>query len=455
MLPKIALIGRPNVGKSTLFNRLVGRKLALVDDQPGVTRDRRYGEAKLGKFSFTVIDTAGLDEGERLSLQVRMRRQSELAMKEADLVCFILDAQAGVTPLDRTFAELVRKARRPVLVLMNKCEGKRGEAEAMEAFALGLGDPLPISAEHGLGMRELQRYLMAHFPTGESGFEEEDVKEDIAADDYPSGVPSLAIVGRPNVGKSTLINHLIGEDRLLTGPEAGITRDSITLDWQWRDKKLRLVDTAGLRKRARVVEKLEKLSAGDTIRAIRYASIVALVIDATLGLDKQDLTIARLVLEEGRGLVVLANKWDKIDEPQKKLKEFRERLDESLAQVPDIPLITISAATGKNLDKAMAAIFDLYEIWNTRLSTGQLNRWLKGVTARHPAPLVAGRRLKPRYITQTSARPPSFALFMNRPEKLPESYQRYLLNNLREQFKLKGVILRLHPRGGDNPFDRE
>lgn len=445
---KIALVGRPNVGKSTLFNRLVGRKIALVDDQPGVTRDRRYGDAKLGKLEFVAIDTAGLDDGGKKSLEARMRHQTEAAIAEADIVLFLMDAQAGITPLDKGFAQLVRQASKPVLLLVNKCEGKRGEAEALEAFQLNLGEPIPVSAEHGLGLDQVRRHLSEHFAAIQSA---PDKTENTQTDENPA--LTLAIVGRPNVGKSTLVNYLIGENRMLTGPEAGITRDSITLDWEWQGKKLRLVDTAGLRKKARLSDKLEKLSAGDTIRSIRYATIVALILDADLGLDKQDLTIARLVLEEGRGLVILINKWDKIEDAQKTLKDIRERLDQSLAQIPDIPIIPISAVTGRGIDKAMKAIFEVDHFWNSRLSTNQLNRWLKEVTSRHPAPLVAGRRLKPRYITQTSTRPPSFTLFMNRAEKLPDSYQRYLLNSLRQTFKLNSVILRLYLRSSENPYE--
>ncbi|HEX2581886.1 MAG TPA: ribosome biogenesis GTPase Der [Dongiaceae bacterium] len=437
---KIALVGRPNVGKSTLFNKLTGRKAALVDDEPGVTRDRRYGQAKLGKLRFTVIDTAGLDQGAAASLQGRMREQTNAAIAESDAVFFIVDARQGLTPPDREFAQLVRRTGKTVMVLANKCEGQ--QTAPAELFALGLGEPMAISAEHGIGLKEVERALAPVMA-------EREQEEGLETQPAPL---TLAVLGRPNAGKSTLVNRWLGENRLLTGPEAGITRDAIAIDTEWRGKKMRIVDTAGLRKRARIEDRLEKLSAGDAIHAMKFAHIVALVIDASRGLDKQDLTLARLAAEEGRGLVILANKSDQLENPQKQLAAIKERLDHSLSEIPDVPFLPISATTGRNCARALDMIFTIHDVWNRRIPTPRLNRWLAEAIARHPAPLVNGRRLKPRYIAQSASRPPSFTIMMNRAEKLPDAYKRYLLNGLREAFDLKGIVLRLFVKGSKNPY---
>jgi len=442
----VAIVGRPNVGKSTLFNRLVGQRLALVDDTPGVTRDRREGEARLADLSFRVIDTAGLEESEAESLEGRMRAQTERAVADADAVLFMIDARAGVTPLDDHFAEWLRRSGRPVVVVANKSEGRAGTAGVLDAYALGLGEPVPISAEHGEGLADLHEALVAFERPAEP-------TEAVDAAAPESERPlQLAIVGRPNVGKSTLANRLLGEDRLLTGPEAGITRDAITIDWRWRDRDIRLVDTAGLRRRARVDEKLEKLSVGDTLRAIRFAELVVLVVDATQGLDKQDLTIARLVENEGRALVLAASKWDLVDDRQATLQRLHDRLEASLQQLAGIAIVAVSGRTGMGLDKLMEAAVATHAVWNRRIPTPQLNRWLAEAQERNPPPLVDGRRLKLRYMTQANTRPPTFALFASKPGDLPETYRRYLVNLMRESFDLPGVPIRVMLRKGKNPY---
>ncbi len=455
----LAIIGRPNVGKSTLFNRLVGKKLALVDDQPGVTRDRREGEAKLADLRFTIIDTAGLEEGGAESLSGRMRAQTEAAIEQADAILFMVDSRAGVTPDDRYFASLVRRAGKPIVLVANKAEGRAGESGALDAYSLGLGDPVPLSAEHGEGMIDLFDALRAALPEQtEAAEDEEDAPRLALADDEdgseldPSKPLRIAVVGRPNAGKSTLINRILGEDRLLTGPEAGITRDSIGLDFQWGERKLKMFDTAGLRRRARVTDKLEKLAAADALRAVKFAEVVVLLLDATIPFEKQDLTIADLVEREGRALVIGLNKWDLIDDKGQNLKDLREEAGRLLPQLRGAPVIALSGETGVGIDKLMQAIFAVHTTWNIRISTARLNRWLGAVLEQTPPPAVSGRRIKIRYMTQLKARPPHFILFGNQLEQLPTSYERFLLNGLRQAFDLPGVPLRLSKRTGENPY---
>ena len=457
----VAIVGRPNVGKSTLFNRLVGKKLALVDDQPGVTRDRRFGPGHLGDLDFTVVDTAGLEDVFDESLAARMREQTEEAIRQADVALLLFDARAGITPLDEHFAKRLRKTKTPILLVANKCKSRAAEAGLNEAFRLGLGAPLPISAEHGEGMGTLYDALREAAnrkegrkeSPGEDAIDADAVLEGLPDDEAPAPkVLQLAIVGRPNVGKSTLANALLGEDRLLTGPEAGITRDAIAVDWQWKGTPIRLIDTAGLRRRARVVEKLERLSGADTDRAVRYAHVVVLVLDANDMLEKQDLTIARHVIEEGRALIIAANKWDAIEDKNEALKKLKERVEKSLPQVTGIPIVTLSARSGRHLDKLMAAVFKIYAEWNKRVPTAQLNRYLEAAMVAHPPPLVRGRRIKLRYMTQIKTRPPTFALFAAKADDLPDAYARYLINGIRERFGLNGAPIRLQLKRTDNPF---
>ncbi|MEM8799626.1 MAG: ribosome biogenesis GTPase Der [Pseudomonadota bacterium] len=444
---KIAIVGRPNVGKSTLFNRLVGKRLALVDDQPGVTRDRREGEGRLGDLPLTIIDTAGLERDGDHALSSRMRAQTEVAISDADVALMLVDARAGITPMDHYFAEWLRKQDVPYVLVANKSEGRRGEAGLYDAFQLGLGDPIALSAEHGEGMADLFEALVQ---IAEARFLDQDTEE---AEEDASGPLKLAIVGRPNAGKSTLINRLTNEDRLITGPEAGITRDSISVPWVYNGRAILLFDTAGLRKRARVTAKLEKLSVADGLRAVRFAEIVVVLIDATLGLESQDLRIANQVWEEGRGLVIALNKWDLVEDPQAVLKKTRNKLETSLAQAKDVPFITLSAASGQGTKKLMPAVFKLYEEWNKRVSTARLNEWLRDTVDEHPPPAVSGRRLKARYATQIKVRPPTVAVFVNRPEDFPMSYRRYLTNALRRDFKFGGTPLRLLLRKTENPYE--
>jgi GTP-binding protein len=457
----VAIVGRPNVGKSTLFNRLIGKRLAIVDDRPGVTRDRRYGAAKLGDLEFTAIDTAGLEDVRDGSLESRMREQTEQAVEAADVALLVIDARAGITAIDDYFARQLRKSRTPIILIANKSEGRAGQAGAMEAFALGLGQPIAVSAEHGEGMGDLYDALEPYAAREKAAQDAAIAALDAELDLMPGDdvdVPKhlqLAIVGRPNVGKSTLVNRLLGEERLLTGPEAGITRDAIAIDWQWKDQAIRLIDTAGLRRRSKVVEKLERLSGADTDRAVRFAHVVVLVLDSHDMLEKQDLTIARQVVEEGRALIIAANKWDAVEDKNVALKKLQDRLALSLPQVRGLPVVTISGMTGRNLDRLMDSVLGIYQRWNKRVPTAQLNRWLGDVQQMHPPPLVGGRRVKIRYMTQIKSRPPTFALFAQMADELPESYHRYLLNSIRDTFDLDGIPLRLFCRRGKNPFDRD
>lgn len=457
----VAIIGRPNVGKSTLFNRLAGRKLAIVHDLPGVTRDRREGRANLMGMDFTVVDTAGFEDETDDSIESRMRRQTDMAVTEADVALLLIDARAGVTPLDRYFADHLRRLPTPVILVANKCEGKAGMPGLYESYGLGMGEPVPVSAEHGEGMYELFEALRPHAEKA-GALDDEDDEDDFfaepgeeAEDAEPDpGRPlTMVIVGRPNVGKSTLGNQLLGQDRLLTGPEAGLTRDAIAVEWLHRGRPVKLVDTAGLRKRAQISDAIEKLSVSNTIESIRRSEVVVLVMDAAAILDKQDLTIARLVIDEGRALVIAVNKWDVMDNPQAALNRLRDRLETSLPQARGVTTVTLSALTGRGVDHLMDAVIETWDTWNRRIPTAGLNRWLEEVIDRHPPPaLPGGRRYKIRYMTQAKARPPTFVLFATRPEQLPESYSRYLINGLREAFNLPGVPIRLFVRGGKNPY---
>jgi GTP-binding protein len=446
----IAIIGRPNVGKSTLFNRLVGQKLALVDDQPGVTRDRREGEARLGDLTFTIIDTAGLDEGVKGSLTARMQEQTETAIKSADALMFLIDARAGLTPADRAFADFARRANKPVLLLANKSEGKHGEAGAMEAYALGLGEPIQVSAEHGEGLGELYDALRALMP---EPAEEEPAQDDGEGDEEDTQKPiRVAIVGRPNAGKSTLINRLLGEERLLTSPEAGTTRDAIAVEIAWQGRGFRVFDTAGLRRRSRIEEKLEKLSVADALRAVRFAEVVVLMIDAERRFEEQDLRIADLIEREGRALVIAVNKWDLMDGKGGQIAALRTDADHWLPQVAGVPVVAVSGLMGDGIDRLMRAIEQAYAVWNKRVPTAALNRWFEQATSANPPPAVSGRRLKLNYITQTKARPPSFVLFCSRADAVPDSYLRYLVNSLRAAFDLPGTPVRITLREKQNPF---
>jgi GTPase len=458
---KVAIIGRPNVGKSTLFNRLVGRKLALVDDEPGVTRDRREGEARLADLAFTIVDTAGLEEGDPETLAGRMRAQTEAALMDCDAILFVVDARAGLTGADRHFAQAVRRAGKPIIVVANKAEGGAGRDGVYEAFSLGLGEPIALSAEHGEGLSELYDELVKVLPgSARLDPDEEDDAEPLVLGEEEDGSEldlakplRIAVLGRPNAGKSTLINRILGQDRLLTGPEPGITRDSIGLDAEWKGRKLKIFDTAGLRRKSRVIEKVEKLAVADALRAVRFAEVVVLLLDATIPFEKQDLTLADLVEQEGRALVIGLNKWDLIDNKSDRARELREEADRLLPQLRGARVIPVSGLTGAHIDRLMEAIIATHEIWNMRISTGRLNRWLAPVVDATPPPAVSGRRVKIRYITQPKARPPFFILFGNSVASIPESYKRYLVNGLRETFGLIGVPIRLSMRsGGDNPY---
>jgi GTP-binding protein len=448
----IAIIGRPNVGKSTLFNRLVGQKLALVDDEPGVTRDRREGEARLGDLEFTIIDTAGLDVAVKGSLTARMQEQTETAIALADALMFVIDARAGLTPADSTFADVVRRANKPVLLLANKSEGKHGEAGAMEAYALGLGDPIQVSAEHGEGLSELYDALRELMPEPMEDDEETSGDEGVTEEDFTKRPIRVAIVGRPNAGKSTLINHLLGEERLLTSPEAGTTRDSIAVEIDWKGRGFRVFDTAGLRRRARIEEKLEKLSVADALRAVRFAEVVVLMLDAQNKFEEQDLRIADLIEREGRALVIAVNKWDLMDGKQSQISALRGEADHWLPQVTGVPVVAVSGLMGEGIDRLMEAIVAAYAVWNKRVATAALNRWFEQAVDANPPPAVSGRRLKLNYITQTKARPPSFVLFCSRADAVPQSYLRYLINSMRNVFELPGTPIRITLREKANPF---
>ncbi|SLN55180.1 ribosome biogenesis GTPase Der [Roseisalinus antarcticus] len=459
----LAIVGRPNVGKSTLFNRLVGRKLALVDDQPGVTRDLREGEARLGPMRFTVIDTAGLEEATDESLQGRMRKLTERAVQMADVCLFVIDARAGVTPTDEMFAGILRKMSAHVILAANKAEGRAGESGLLEAYSLGLGEPLRLSAEHGEGMSELHAMLepvaKEHAERAEAAAPVVDVDvED--GEEHESWEPTearplqIAVVGRPNAGKSTLINKIIGQDRLLTGPEAGITRDSISLAFDWEGVPTRLFDTAGMRKKARIQDKLEKMSVTDGLRAVRFAEVVVVLLDAEIPFETQDLRIADLAEREGRAVVVAVNKWDLETEKQDKLRDLREAFERLLPQLRGAPLVTVSAKTGRGLDRLREAILSAHAVWNSRVGTSSLNRWLSEMVEAHPPPAPGGRRIKLRYATQVKTRPPGFVVMCSLPDKLPESYTRYLVNGLRDDFDMPGTPIRLHMRSQSdkNPY---
>jgi GTP-binding protein len=440
----VAIMGRPNVGKSTLFNRLAGRPLALVDDTPGVTRDRREADGRIADLKFRLIDTAGLEEAAPETLGGRMRAQTESALAEADVALLVIDARSGVTPLDRHFARWLRRGGKPVILVANKAEGRQALAQLDEAYALGLEEPVAISALNGEGLGELYERLQAY--AGEADAEQNPAEP-------PEEKPlQLAIVGRPNVGKSTLVNRLLGEERMLTGPEPGITRDAIAIDWAWNGRTIRLVDTAGLRRRSRVEDRLERLSTADTRRAVGFAGTVIVVLDALQPLERQDLTIANMVAEEGRALVLALNKWDAVSNREETLKRVRERLETALPQLQGVALVPVSGLKGSGLDKLMQAVFAADEVWNRRVPTAALNRWLAMIQERHPPPLVGARRLRLRYMTQVNTRPPSFALFASKPGELPESYRRYLINALREDFELPGTPIRMMLRKGENPY---
>ncbi|MGC1368756.1 MAG: ribosome biogenesis GTPase Der [Methylovirgula sp.] len=461
---KIAIVGRPNVGKSTLFNRLVGKKLALVDNLPGLTRDRREGQAQLGDLNFTVIDTAGLEEGGPATLTGRMRAQTEAAVAEADAIFFLFDARAGVTPDDRSFANLLRRSGKPMILVANKAEGRAAEEGVREAFALGLGAPVPVSAEHGEGLADLYAAMCEALPEATAVVPEEPAEapqEELLGEDEdgseldPTKPLRIAVIGRPNVGKSTLLNRILGQERLLTGAEAGITRDAIGVDLEWQGRRLKMFDTAGLRKRARVDAKLEKLASADALRAAKFAEVVVLLVDATTPFEKQDLTLADLVGREGRALVIGLSKWDLVAERGAKLGALRAEAGRLLPQMKGMPVVPVSGATGEGIDALIHAIFAAHQTWNKRIATAKLNRWLVGEIAATPPPAVAGRRIKIRYITQLRARPPYFVLFGNQLEHLPESYRRFLANGLRARFGLDGVPIRLSTKNSENPYARK
>ncbi len=465
----VAIVGRPNVGKSTLFNRLAGKKLALVDDRPGVTRDRREAEGKIADLRFRLIDTAGFENVKDDSLAARMRAQTEIAIKEADIILFMVDARSGRVPLDENFAMILRKANKRVYLLANKAEAKLVQEEINEFYALGFGEPIAISAEHGLGISDIYSLINKEIErvkgdrkNGEQNEEnkkpqiEIDVIEEVKSEKNirwnPNRYLNIAIIGRPNAGKSTLINRLVNEERLLTGPEAGITRDSILVPWKWKGRIINLVDTAGIRRRAKVQEKLEKLAVSDALRAIQYAEIVVLLLDATKPFEKQDLHLADLVEREGRALIIALNKWDLIKDKNATLAHLRERCERLLPQLRGVPLIILSGLKGKNINGLMQAIFNIERAWNIRISTASLNRWLEKIIAMHPPPAISGRRIKLRYITQIKSRPPTFILFCSRPDALPNAYRRYIINGLRQEYNIWGTPIRLWVRGGKNPY---
>ncbi|MBJ3776647.1 ribosome biogenesis GTPase Der [Acuticoccus mangrovi] len=444
---KVAIAGRANVGKSTLFNRLVGKRLAIVDDTPGVTRDRREAPARLQDLTFDLVDTAGFEGADDGTLEARMWSQMARALDEADVYLFVVDARAGVTPLDETLAADVRRRGKPVVLVANKAEGRLGDLASMEAYSLGLGDPVAISAEHGEGTSDLRDALAEAFERVPPVAEE----DESPAIDLARPI-QVAFVGRPNVGKSTLVNRIVGEDRMLTGPEAGLTRDSIAVEFTIDEQRFKLVDTAGLRRRAKVTDTLERLSTGDTIRALKYAEVVVVVLDATQPFEKQDLQIIDLIVREGRAVVIALNKWDLVEEPDPTIRAAREAATRLVPQAAGVRVVPVSAKSGRNVDKLMATVTEAVTRWSARISTGRLNRWLEGAVARHPPPAVGGRRIKIRYVTQAKTRPPTFVAFCSRPEALPPAYQRYLINSIREKFDLPGVPIRLNLRKPDNPY---
>ncbi len=469
----LAIVGRPNVGKSTLFNRLVGKRLALVDDQPGVTRDLREGDARLADLRFTVIDTAGLEDATDDSLQGRMRRLTERAVDMADICLFMIDARVGVTPVDEIFAEILRKRAKHVILAANKAEGNAADAGVLEAYALGIGEPIRLSAEHGEGLTDLYTTLLpladeyaerAEAEAPETEVEVGDDEDDFEGDENlkvhrPTASKPLqvAVVGRPNAGKSTLINKILGEDRLLTGPEAGITRDAIALRIEWDGMPMRIFDTAGMRKRAKVQDKVEKLSVSDGLRAVKFAEVVVVLLDAAIPFEQQDLRIADLAEREGRAVVIAVNKWDIEDDKQEKLRDLKESFERLLPQLRGAPLVTVSAKTGRGLDRLRNAIERAHDVWNRRVSTAKLNRWLEGMISSHPPPAPNGRRIKLRYMTQAKTRPPGFVVMCSHPDKMPDSYSRYLINGLREDFDMPGTPIRLHMRsqGDRNPYQNK
>ncbi|QDM41534.1 ribosome biogenesis GTPase Der [Altererythrobacter sp. TH136] len=461
MKPEVIIIGRPNVGKSTLFNRLVGKKLALVDDQPGVTRDRRMGDAVLAGLEFTIVDTAGWEDEDEETLPGRMRKQTEVSVEGADAALFVIDARAGLTPLDEEIARWLRTQEIPVVAVANKAEGSAGDAGLFEAFSLGFGEPVALSAEHGEGVADLFEALWPLIGAAEAERAAADrAGEPADMEELELGPLKLAIVGRPNAGKSTLINRFLGEDRLLTGPEAGITRDSIAVDWQWTDadgevRDVRLIDTAGMRKRAQVVDKLEKMSVADAKRAVDFAEVVVLLLDATRGLEHQDLKIAAHVLEEGRALMIAINKWDIAENASSLFNGIKGALEDGLSQVKGVPVFAVSARTGKGLDQMLQAAFVLRDAWSKRVPTAALNRWFDDALEANPPPAPKGKRIKLRYITQAGTRPPRFVVFGTRLDMLPASYERYLLNSIRSALGFDGVPLRIVLKSPKNPFGKD
>ncbi len=445
----VTILGRPNVGKSTLFNRLVGRKTALVDDQPGVTRDRREGMASIGDMKFRIFDTAGLDDAKKESLEARMSEQSVTAAREADLVFFVIDARVGITPIDRMFAEKIRKFGKPVRLIANKAEARMAEAGVMDSYSLGFGEPIAVSAEHGEGIEGIYDAVADFLPDVEEVVTEETEEEEMARP------LRLAIIGQPNAGKSTLVNTMLGEERMLTGPEAGITRDAIATDWSWQGREIKLWDTAGIRRKSRVTGKIEKLAVSDALRAIRFADCVVVLIDASMVIERQDLALSDLVATEGRAVVLALSKWDLVEDKQKKLAEVHSDLEDVLPEIRGVPVVTLSSKQERGIDRLMKAVFEAVDRWSARITTSQLNRWLEAALARNPPPAPSGRRIKIRYATQASSRPPTFAVFGNQLSKMPDSYKRYLMNTLRKDFDLAGVPIRFSLRGGKNPFDKD